>query len=228
MGYTHYWEFKSSHGKSKTVEATYQLAVRQCQRIIKGYNKRVKALDKKHPNRLAGYSAYTKISEYSGIDVNGTGDLGHETFSVADHYSKNRDKDFWGFCKTANKPYDAVVVACLLTLRYYLCDLITISSDGDYLDFVEGQRLAEDILKIKEQQRSDDIRKIKIINLSQGDWFIYQDTLYIKLESDMTHDAVEAISLDRHRLELSRDYFKNLKVTPIYFRDIKELTSRYK
>lgn len=48
-----------------------------------------------------------------GIKVNGVGELGHELFYI-------RRKSYDGFCKTARKPYDAVV-ACIL-LRGFMLD----------------------------------------------------------------------------------------------------------
>lgn len=149
MGYTHYYSFKEVKpikGKHQDIEKRYQLAVRQCQRIVKAYNKEIKATDVKHPDRLAGYSAHTKVNDYLGLDFNGTGDLGHENFYLCDHWSAN---DNFNFCKTAQKPYDIVVVACLITLHHYIGDLMEIGSDGDASDWVDGLELAKKVLKIK-------------------------------------------------------------------------------
>ena len=39
MGYTHYWTFKPiPRGQAKLIEQRYQLAVRQCTRVIHRYN----------------------------------------------------------------------------------------------------------------------------------------------------------------------------------------------
>lgn len=155
MGYTHYWEFKRPKqvkGNAEEAEKQYQLAVRQCQRIIRYYNKHVKALDPKHPDRLAGYSAHCKVNQYGGIDFNGTGDLGHENFVLREHFSQCFDhprRPGFNFCKTARKPYDRVVVACLATLKHYLGDLIDVDSDGDFDDWFDGVALAKEALRIK-------------------------------------------------------------------------------
>ena len=149
MGYTHYWTFKqpkSIKGKHQEIESQYQLAVRQCQRIVKSYNKAVKSIDPKHHGRLSGYSAHTKVNDYLGLDFNGTSDMSHENFCLRDHWSHNEN---FNFCKTAQKPYDTVVVACLITLKHYLGDLIEVSSDGDSTDWNDGLRLAQQSLKIK-------------------------------------------------------------------------------
>lgn len=147
MGYTHYWSFKARpKGLAKQTEETYQLAVRQCQKLIRSYNKDLKAIDNKHPNRLSGFSAHTKRLEYNGLEVNGTQDLSHEKFYLREHYSQNES---FNFCKTASKPYDIVVVACLVILKHYLSELIEVSSDGESKDWSSGLMLAKQYTKIK-------------------------------------------------------------------------------
>ena len=172
MGYTHYWTFikpKSIKGKHQEIESQYQLAVRQCQRIVKSYNKTVKAIDPKHPDRLAGYSAHVKINDYLGLSFNGTAELSHEDFYLADHWSNCFDRKFepkgFNFCKTAYKPYDVVVIACLITLQHYLGDLIEVGSDGDASEWVDGLELAKKVLKIKDLNIPKTIeRKLEVVS----------------------------------------------------------------
>lgn len=148
MGYTHYWKFRAvPKGQAKQVEETYQLAIRQCQKIIRSYNKSVKEIDIKHPDRLSGYSAHTKVNDYGGLNFNGTQDLSHEDFTMREHFNQNEG---FNFCKTAEKPYDIVVVACLITMKHYLGDLIDVSSDGRDHEWTEGLELAQKVLKIKD------------------------------------------------------------------------------
>jgi hypothetical protein len=54
-------------------------------------------------------------------------------------------KKGWAFCKTAYKPYDKVVVACLC----YLADagVLTASSDGGPEDWTDGLELARSALQ---------------------------------------------------------------------------------
>lgn len=63
------------------------------------------------------------------INLNGDSDLweDHENFKVSFPYSPQD----WRFCKTARKPYDVVVYACLRLLKEegYVT---SISADGDY------------------------------------------------------------------------------------------------
>lgn len=141
MGYTHYWSFKSSHGNTDKVEKQYQLAIKQCNKIIKGYNRQFEKGDDK---RLSGYSAHA--SKYSGIHFNGVKDNGHEDFCLRAHYNQNDPRNF---CKTARKPYDEVVVACLVILKHYLKDYIEVGSDGESVDFWEGCLLVQNVTRLK-------------------------------------------------------------------------------
>jgi hypothetical protein len=63
----------------------------------------------------------------------------HETF----HFP---GEDGFSFCKTAAKPYDVVVTACLAVAKDIFGDEIDVSSDGDSEDWVKGVELAERVL----------------------------------------------------------------------------------
>lgn len=149
MSYSHYWEFHQPatiKGKHQEIEANYQLAVRQCQRLVKLYNREIKAMDEKHPDRLSGYSAHTKLNDYLGLEVNGTKELCGEMFTFRDHWSAN---EAFNACKTDWKPYDVVVTACLIVMKHYLKDLVNVSSDGITDDWALGLALAKRVTKIK-------------------------------------------------------------------------------
>ncbi len=60
-------------------------------------------------------------------------DLDHETFCI------EPDKLDWDFCKTARKPYDLLVVACLIAAHEILD--YEVSSDGGFEDWKEGIEL---------------------------------------------------------------------------------------
>lgn len=143
MGYTHYWDFKQVKGQAKINETNYQKAIGQCNKIIKGYNAAVKAIDLKHGARLSGFSAYAK--GYGGLEVNGTGEEGHETFVLREHFNQNTSD----FCKTAQKPYDVVVVACLIILKHYLDEAFIVDSDGSRPDWIDGLDLAQKYTGLK-------------------------------------------------------------------------------
>lgn len=148
MGYTHYWSLrKPFKGKTQIVERAYQKALKDCQRAIKAYYS--------INGGLSGYSAHTAVGQYGGLYVNGKGDEMHEPFSLREHYSQNEN---FNFCKTAQKPYDTVVVACLTILKHYLKDQIVVSSDGDKDDWKRGVNLASLVLK---KRLVNPLRKVK-------------------------------------------------------------------
>jgi len=82
--------------------------------------------------KIEGY--WEDTSQWRDSDGN-LNSLDHETFAVSRTLKKKGD--YWetggGFCKTARKPYDLMVKACLLVLLIHLGDRgVEISSDGDY------------------------------------------------------------------------------------------------
>lgn len=64
------------------------------------------------------------------IRFNGVGPDSHEEFWFGQGCT-DPDSGFW-FCKTAEKPYDVVVAACLLAAKHHLGRRVEISSDGDW------------------------------------------------------------------------------------------------
>jgi len=62
--------------------------------------------------------------------------LGHETFSI---YRKNYGENACSFCKTARKPYDLMVTACLLLYKYYF-NSASITTDGTEDDWSEAYK----------------------------------------------------------------------------------------
>ena len=109
MGYTHYFELK------ETLEPE----------AIKYLVNKAKRLEILH------YDVIDVDSKEDSIMFNGYGDDAHETFYF------DESKGF-NFCKTAYKPYDGVVVACLIMLKQALGNGIKISSDGNASDWAEG------------------------------------------------------------------------------------------
>ena len=69
------------------------------------------------------------------VDFNGIGDDAHEPFVFP-------GTDGFNFCKTAYKPYDEVVTACLLVARdHFPPSVLSISSDGSWEDWTNGATL---------------------------------------------------------------------------------------
>jgi hypothetical protein len=132
MGYTHYWTCEK-----KGDEKVYQRAIKLCRKVAWTYNQEATGAE-----RLSGYAAHCKPGTYGGLKVNGKQDMAHEDFCLREHWSENAG---FNFCKTARKPYDVVVVACLAILKYYMGDSIKVDSDGDLAELQDGIRLAEKI-----------------------------------------------------------------------------------
>lgn len=138
MGYTHYFSRVAGNKKNAAkLEKQYKLAIEQCQKIVKFYSDTY--------GGLSGYTAHTLPGKYGGLNVNGSGDNGHEDFVMREHWSENGGE----FCKTARKPYDVVVVACLIVLKHYMGDDFKVGSDGFAQDWLAGLGLAQHITELK-------------------------------------------------------------------------------
>lgn len=129
MGYTHYWTFKRApKGKAVETEKAYQKAVIECTKVIQYYSKEF--------GGLAGFSAHAPIGLYRGLELNGSERVGScEPLTLRERYGLNKIPDF---VKTNRLPYDTVVVACLIVLKYRLGDLIEVNSDGRRDDWNDG------------------------------------------------------------------------------------------
>jgi hypothetical protein len=146
IGYTHYWTFKQPSkvkGNAAKAETKYLQAIGECQRVVKAFYK--------ENGGISGFSAHTKLGQYGGLEFNGKQELSHEPFVLREHFRQNFEGHFDGFnfCKTAQKPYDTLVVACLAILKYRLGDLVEVSSDGRASDWDEGVLYAQTVLGLK-------------------------------------------------------------------------------
>lgn len=140
MGYTHYFKTNRIKGNAKQDELNYLKAIEDCQRIVRRYYA--------DNGGLSGYTSHCPIGAYGGLNVNGKGEDGHETFILREHFNQN---EAFSFCKTARKEYDLVVVACLAVLKHRMGDAIEVSSDGTASEWVDGVEYARKVtgLKIK-------------------------------------------------------------------------------
>ncbi len=89
------------------------------------------------------------------IRFNGVEHDGHETFYIAqefdEHYRQpDDDGKLFAFCKTARKPYDTAVTACLIVLKHHLGDAIRLSSDGDPEDWETALETVQAVLNYGE------------------------------------------------------------------------------
>lgn len=75
--------------------------------------------------------------------------LGHETCVLTRKIHKDSYKDdsgaVFGFCKTARKPYDLMVTACLILYKQYF-PYVEVSSDGDNEDWKPAFLFIADVL----------------------------------------------------------------------------------
>lgn len=133
MGYTHYWNQKRDYTKDQWKQICEDI------QLILNDVEHVQGIPLANGNGDPGTHPILDANE---IYFNGLGDDSHETFCV---YKKRppapahrkRSERGWDFCKTARKPYDLAVTACLS----YLSSVVEshdVSSDGDGADFIEG------------------------------------------------------------------------------------------
>ena len=136
MGYTHYWTFNSRASKK-----AYQRALVDCAKIVK-----------ESPVLLAGWDSTGGPDLDRQVHFNGCHDAGHEDFWLRSSIGETKGERLPGvesgfnFCKTARKPYDVVVVACLCVLKDCLGRGVRVSSDGGRDDWGDGAHLASRIL----------------------------------------------------------------------------------
>ena len=120
MGYTHYWD------NPGFTNDEWSEAQKYAKRIVGATYVPIQFED--------DIAAAPQIDN-DVIRFNGVGGAAHETFFVEKHPNRG-----FGFCKTAYKPYDEVVVAMLIMLSR-VNPRFTWSSDGDDSDHVEGMKL---------------------------------------------------------------------------------------
>lgn len=137
MGYTHYWSSKESAFQAhKWVEA-----VADCEVVARRLMK--------DGLELGGPSGEDRAYEFSGarIAFNGRDDEAYESFIVSRFPERRHGRAFsFDFCKTAHRPYDLAVTACLLILKYHLGNAIQVSTDGEGADWAAARELVQDEL----------------------------------------------------------------------------------
>lgn len=129
MGYTHYWD---RNVKPEPKEAFGRLLLDA---------RRITDVAKAEGIELTGWSGDPADGEMElnegCIRLNGLHDESHETFhwpAVAEPEEwqlPREDGSIFTFCKTARKPYDAVVGSLLIRAKLHYGDSIRVSSDGE-------------------------------------------------------------------------------------------------
>jgi len=149
MGYTHYWRIpnKLSPTKWKSIIADFEKLI----------------VDQKYflTTLLSKQGDDALIIDANQILFNGKKEKGHEWFCLQSNlspeeiayqeriYGKDEEElehpNFF-FCKTARKPYDVCVTACLIIAKHYLGEEIKISSDGETNEWNEAKTYCQEIL----------------------------------------------------------------------------------
>ena len=124
MGYTHYWYETDKPGK---IPAKALSIIKDV--VDEAYKANLIQLEWDTP----GAPVVTETE----IRFNGIGEDGHETFyyeaDKGERLDYEPDKRYFDFCKTAQKPYDVVVMKVLLVLARYI-PTFDLKSDGAFLD----------------------------------------------------------------------------------------------
>lgn len=140
MGYTHYWDRDAKNVGSAYLFGKLALDVKSV--IARANTEGIVicgAMGEGEPEFTEGYFAYNG-SQVGGLD--------HETFYwealpeqpdwQRKHFGNSR---IFTFCKTAYKPYDAVVTATLIRAKVVYGKLVDISSDGSWSEWQAGRDL---------------------------------------------------------------------------------------
>lgn len=216
MGYTHYWNIKP-----ETNEAKYKKALKDCVKIVEHGTKK---------GILAGWDGTGKPEIKNGLRFNGKAPENYETFSLpgkpmdvlkGDFVQKDKDGYVFNFCKTAQRPYDIYVTACLATMRNHLGANFKISSDGGEKAFKKGQEFADQILgKNVLQMKKNDSKKVVlyewVLDNFQGYDIIhlqtkkFNDVLQYSAHIDILSNGFEASVSNLNDVIVSKN-FKNLE-----------------
>ncbi len=93
-------------------------------------------------------TTHDPIFDNTNVCFNGMDEEAHETFQITKVVPKQPDyrkgeTEIFEFCKTARKPYDLMVCACLLLYKFHFW-YVKVSSDGDIDDWKEAIALVVD------------------------------------------------------------------------------------
>ena len=143
MGFTHYWE------RSPVLPvAAFNLFLKDAKLLaskLPEHTDTAGGYSKDLPLELAGFDGNGKpkfTKELVGFNGKGE-ELSHETFLIqrtfgAESWENPRNGKYCAFCKTARKPYDLMVVACLFAAQHRFGTDFEWSSDGDPSDLQQG------------------------------------------------------------------------------------------
>jgi len=117
MGYTHYWRQYDGFNSDK-----WDTLVQHSLHLQAAVYSSVKLAD-------------VEMSDFQ-ISFNGVSPQNHETFTLGRAMPPPNNRDhFFNFCKTAQKPYDLMVMCVLLVANELEPDVITYATDGAESDW---------------------------------------------------------------------------------------------
>jgi len=122
MGYTHYWRQPETVDADKFAAFTKKVAM-----IIRVADDAGIPLGDVMGQGSPDLSA-------TMVSFNGFAQFGNESFVL-------ENGEEFSFCKTGQRPYDAVVTAVLICLKKEFGSAFQVSSDGSWLDWTEGRNL---------------------------------------------------------------------------------------
>lgn len=136
MGYTHYWRKTPNLNSEKFTE----------------FSNKAKILIENEPVQFEYDSNKEPEITNELVRFNGIGENGHETFYFEkdvekDQYYNEKNGKCFSFCKTARKPYDQTVVACLILAKKIFGKDINVSSDGTIEEWEDGLKLLNEKLE---------------------------------------------------------------------------------
>lgn len=138
MGYTHYWNIPISFNNND-----FRNFAKECSLLIRHAPKKTTSAGgfyKDSRLELAGWDGNgMPLITDDTVSFNGLGKLSHETFLITSKC------EGFGFCKTARKPYDLLVVACLESAKKHL--KAEVSSDGSSADLRAGKYFYKKIIE---------------------------------------------------------------------------------
>ncbi len=142
-GYTHYWTWHARPDAD-----ALRACVADMSRVVE--TRRGSLADRQdRPGAAAVFVGSRTFADAGdpGPDIvfNGIGDDGHEQFGFPLAPFTGDHPEFQ-FVKTAAKPYDEVVTACLIVARdHFRPEVLTIASDGTWPDWAAGAALYEQV-----------------------------------------------------------------------------------
>ncbi|MCE9560508.1 MAG: hypothetical protein K8U57_00495, partial [Planctomycetes bacterium] len=127
MGYTHF-----ASRRKRLPLREFKTAAADCQKVVE-------ALWSEKGIRIQFDRDDPKPAHFGddSVQFNGVGDDAHETFAVERDYrveswncDPKRGEGWFEFTKTARKPYDCAVCACLIVFQHHFGKSYSVSSDG--------------------------------------------------------------------------------------------------